>query len=624
MERMVRAAWMALALVACSRQPPVVGAAERSGGKMGETSVRWLGGGGLAVEGNDEDARELDPRPVVLWSGERPGAVIGYGSRTQAFGLRQTRSFRRVDGGPNGPFPVESSTHWKPGSRRTEDGYSPSAAVTADVDGDGTEELILPKWKGEVEVVGVKGELPGYRGPGVNASVATYRPMGSQVARLGTGAVVHVLFERQEGEEESSEEELKRAGAGDAYVLVRVDRSGAKRVVLGDPGYPIRSVLAVGAVNRPGSAQVDELLVVARRDQGGDVYLSRHKPDGAPVAPGRKVYVPFEWAAPSWSFAFVPQSTVAVLHATDVPELHFVEAEKPVNWIRRVELKPILDESERVRVFGVADARGNPKAVVSTGLSVYAVDVEGKYYAGSGGGLVPAPAKTPLYTVQPPGPEYVYFGMVPTPARADEWLVVHTRKAQPRTLTHEEISEAADRFLLPEEVEKERRAAVPALDDDDFLRDESIDEERTRKGFHAEIKTSEDWKRFLPDSYAATAKRRRERLDRHLKVSLTTGLEDPTALTPSFYRDPEGARAWLAGLPVPAETLFTQVRSGAVVRTLRVERELASASFGELVRPLADWRDGPTGTTVVAGLREPGDGKKLTFGYAVLTAPQGR
>lgn len=611
------AACVALALVACGRQPAA--GAERREVKMGETSVRWLGGGGEGITGNEEEYRELDPRPVVLWRGDRPEAVLGYRSRSQLFGARVTRSFERVDGGPKGPFPVASSRLMRPGSRGAEEGYDPGSALTADVNGDGTEELVLPGYGGGVEVVGVREELKGYAGPGVKESVATYRPAGTQVARLGSGAVVHVLFERVEVADEASEEDLRKAGAGAPYLLVRVDRSGAKRVVLGEPGFALRSVLAVGAVNRPGSEQVDELWVVSRRDEGEEVFLSRHRPDGGVIEPARKIYVPFAWAAPSWGFVFVPQSRVAVLHATDVPELHFVEAEKPVNWIRRVELKGILDESEWVRVFGVVDGGGKPKAVVATASTVYALDEEGKYYEGKGGKLVPTAGKTALYTAKGPGEEYGYFGMVPSPQRADEWLVLHTRKAQPKKLTHEEIATAADRLLPPEKVARERRRAAMALDDEDAVRDGFIQDERERKGVEEKLKTVDDWKRLLPESYEKTLAERRRRLDSILSVYLTSALEDPARLTPTSYRDPEGARAWLAGLQLPAETLFTRVRAGAPVRTLRVERQLAPAAFGGLVRPLADWRDGPSGMTVVAGLREEGGGKKQAFGYAVLT-----
>ncbi len=590
---------------------------------MSDASVKWLGGGGPGISGTEESSDVVDPSPVVLWSGDRPAAVIAYRARSNMFGLRYTRTFLRVDGGAAGPFPVESGTLSRPGAQRTEEGYHPGSVITADVDGDGTDELVLPKWRGGVDVVGVRAALRGFPGPGVNAKVATYVPIGAQVARLGTGAVVHVLFDRRSVVDDAAETDLRRAGAPDPYLLVRVDRSGAKRVVLGEPGFAFRSVLAVGALNRPGSAQIDELLVLSRRDEGQDVFLSRHRPDGAPLEPARKVYVPFAGGAP-WSFAFLPQSRTAILHAHGTAELHFVEAEKPANWIRRVDLKPILDESEDVTFLGVADAQANPKALVRVSLTVYAVDADGRFFTGSGGGLLPADAPAPLYRVQPPGPKHVPVTVVPSPTRGDEWLVVHTRPSQPRDLTHEEIAEAANRFLPPEKVAKERDLSVASLKGRDAVRDRFIADERKRRGVDAEIKTVDEWRRLLPDSYAATVRDRRETLDAHLRADLTITLEHPEMMTSRGYRDLDGYRAWLRSMTLPAATVFTLCRRGAAVRIFSVDAQLAPSAIGDLVRPLVDWRDGPSGTTVVAALRQPGAGPKPSFGYAVVSAASGR
>ena len=584
---------------------------------MSETTVTWLEGG-PARAATEESSDQLDPRPVVLWTGDRPEAVVGYRVKMGMFGMKFSRSFERFDRGPRGPFPLETTTLQKPGQEPKLEGPHPGFVITADVDGDGTDELVLPTFRGGVEVAGARKAEPGYPGPGADASVARYVPIGTQVARLGTGAVVHVLFDRDvDGEPDG--EKLRKAGAEQPYLLVRVDRTGAKRVVLGEPGFPFRAVLAVGAVSRPGSSRVDELVVLSRKDEGGDLYLSRHRPDGPALEPARKVYVPIKRGA-AWAFTFVPQSRTTILASRGTPELHFVEAEKPVNWVHRVDLEGIAGGSSDISLLGVADVPTTPKALVNVGTGVWAVDAEGRYYTASSAGLVSAKGADPLYRMEPPDPGLVAIDLVPSANGDDAWLAVWTREAKPRALTHEEIAEAADRYLLPEKVTKERTRAVPALTGRDAVRDGFIEEERKKKSIDAPLASVEEWRRLLPESYARTEEDRRATLDSRLQTDLTIALKYPEMLTADFYKDPKGAQAFLAALTLPAETALTLCRRGVAVRTLRVERPLVPLEFGDLGVRVISWRDGPSGITAVAAFMVPG-GRKPTFAYAVVTAP---
>lgn len=591
---------------------------------MNEASVKRLGEARPGEKGGEIHSEFVDPTPVVLWSGARPAAVLVHRVEEDSAARTLVEEFVRLSDGLGekvrglvDAFPVTNRTR---SAVKMEEGerldlFAEGLAVAADVNGDGVDELVLPRQLGGVDVVGLKGVLFRYPASG-SPAVATYTPVRAQVARLGSRSVVHLLFRRKlHGGADG--ERAEAAGAGDRYQLVRVDGRGATRVVLRDLGFSPQAVLAVGAINRPGSADVDELVVLSRKDEGQDAWVSRHRPDGSALAPARKIYVPFGVDAP-WEIEFLPQSGVAVVHAPGRPEVYFVEPEKPVNWVRVVDLKPAVG-SEPAQLAGVLDANANPKAVVLAGDALFAVDAAGIYHAGAGGSVAPSRGPAPLLRLQRPGPLFGPPVVVPSAARGDEVLVAYTHPRTSRALSREEVAKAADLYLPPKTVARQRKWAEPSLTDDDPVRDGLVEEERKRRRVDQDIATVEDWKRLLPDSYAAVAQRRQDDLQATLEGRLTHPLDDPEQLAPDQYVNLDSYRTWLAALAVPAETVFEVVRRGAPLRSFRVEGgELGPFTSSHVGRWRLEWRADATEATVVATMTFPdAKGRPAPGFYAV-------
>lgn len=565
----------------------------------------------------------VDGAPIVLWAGDEPAAVLVYRSRADGRdGVEELAPIpESVTGAARGAsaLKLESRSRLPAGGSPASpvDSLGLRYAVTADVDGDGVDELVMPRALGGVELAPWKGAALRLASPSGKAAVASYAPVQAQVARVGERAVVHVLFQRQV-EGSVAPAELALIGAGEPYALVRADAAGLTRVRL--ELAPVHEVLAVGAMNRPGSRGLDELFAVYRKDEGPDVWVSRHRPDGGAIGTARKVYVPMV-SGGRWEVTFVPQSRVAVLTTTEAPAIWFLEPEAPVNWAHRVDVEPVVGDAIGT-YLGVADGAGKAKAVFRHEDGIYAVDAGGTYHTLTGGSFAPAKGAEPFQRLAVKGDDVT--AVVPSAGRGDEYLVVHVREGGVRRVPHDELLKVAERHLDPAVVARERRRAQPALDDRDSGRDRLIEEERTRRGAVQPVRTVEEWRRLLPDSYAEVERDRRARMDAVLASRLFRPVDDPSRLSDGTYRDPEGLRAWIAAQTSGPVLSFELARRGAVVQSFSVDAAVRGVS-SESGRQAVSWRSGASGTVVATAFSLAGQGRDGAPGvYVVRAEPEGR
>jgi hypothetical protein len=565
----------------------------------------------------------VDGAPIVLWAKGEPAAVLTYRSRMDGHDAVEElaaipESVTGAVRGGAGALKLESRTRFPAEGHPAgpADALALRMAVTADVDGDGVDELVMPRAAGGVELVPWKGSALRLPGPSGKPAVASYAPVQAQVARLEGRAVVHLLFRRQvRGSANASE--LALIGAGEPYALVRADGSGLTRVRL-EVG-PVREVLAVGVVSRRGSSGVDELFAVSRKDASEDVWVSRHRPDGGAIGAARKVYVPMV-AGGRWEVTFVPQSGLAVLTTTAAPAIWFLEPEKPANWIHRVDVANVVGDAIET-YLGVADGAGKAKAVFRHADGVYAVDAEGRYQVVSGAAFVETKGEVPFQRLAGKGEDDATV-VLPSAERGDEYLVVHVRKSGLRRVWHDELMQRADRHLDPQFVAEERHDAIPALGDRDLLRDRVMAEERARRGVTAPVRTVDEWRHLLPDSYAAVEKDRRARLDARISSDLFAPTEHPEWLSNGDYRDVEALNEWLATLVVGSSGSFEVVRRGTPFQAFTVDTDLRWASSESGRAPIA-WRAGSGGSVVVTSAAIGGEKRKPEPGVYVIRATSG-
>lgn len=481
----------------------------------------------------------VDPSPIVLWGRERPAAILHLHVGTEwGKGVQTIAPIEKHVKVPG--FPVTVTMRVPDGARSEDvvDGMDTRALAKADLDGDGVEELVVLLRHGGVQVHSVRGPLAQYPSPG-----GGFRRFLAQIVRLGVRDIVYALSVSRE------------RGAADRNLLLRVDGSGVRRVML--EGLEKAEVLALGAVQRSGSQEVDELLVVtANGEPNGegliDASMARYRPDGKAIAPARRMYVRFPREC---AFRFVPGTSRAVLEIAG--GVLVIAPEKPANWIH--EIKESRVPPRDLRVHRVADLEGEPKLVYGVKDELWAVDRDGNSYGPAGAGRWERlPNRGPYLKVPIPAGEERWFVWQD---EGERFFAVSSRERGLRPMTHEDWRRAADRHLPPAEAEALRKRAEPTLEGESSFRDAQIKRERDERHV-GEVRSVEEWRRLLPRSFAEVSKRKARDYDIDVELRFRALCNDPRAA--AEVPDPAALRTFLDELEVPAHTTFMLIEGTAV------------------------------------------------------------
>jgi hypothetical protein len=578
-------------------------------------------GGGMTVQLTkvgklapvDETGDHVDHIPLVLWAGAEPSAVVAYRKQRHVLRLWVTQGFVAL--GPGAQWEVSHRLTQHEGAEpEGTDVYDASAAAAADVDGNGVQELVLVRNTGAVEVWRGGKKVGALAGPGASGS---YLASSRAEALLPGRDELYVLFDRRS---------LGDARPDDPYLLVRVAGPTPARVVLQGLPPKLRKVMAVGALNLPGSKQVDELLAISLVDEGGglEAYLSRHRVDGVAIGAPRKIYRPFDVEA-SPTFAFVPQSDRAVaLSPRDGHVLFFAPA-KPANWVRSVDVGGLAREPYPVRLFGISGAGAAVKAVLRREDALYAVDEEGHFQAQEGGRWVEGKDAQPFYRVEQAGsPETGVFdlvGVFPARGSADEFLVVQARRQQARGLSDDERERAAKRFLSEDRLESAAISGWVSMDSHGRAHAQDLRNELAERRSTEQVKTVEDWKRLAPRSYAKAEQEARESYRFTLSGALFSPLDEGGKI-PEDCPDPAGYRAWLDALTLPAKSVGALVRRGSTVASFEIDAVPPRDGPGDVPGPLVAFRAKQGDVTAVLPIAGPPD-SPVQGGFYVVRATKG-
>jgi hypothetical protein len=444
-----------------------------------------------------------------------------------------------------------------------------------------------------------------------------YEPRSIFTAHLEGRDVVYVLLERRISVKDVSRADLEKAGALDPFAVVRVDERGPARVAIRMQGWVPGRVLAVGALSRKGSQGVDELLLLGTPGGSDDVVLSRHRPDGAPLGPARRVVVPSARSIEG-RFAFLPGSDRTVLLHHDANKAFVVAPDKPANWFHPV---PLAGFTEEIYLLGATDSEA-PKVIVGVGDGVFAVGEDGATFVSRGAGWARSagPGPEPFLRLDAPSRIDKRAGVLLSKRDPTEILVVHTRARQPRELSREELVAAAERFLPPEEMAEHRALLSMDPNKPNSVRGEIMEREARAKKIDRKITSEAEWKALLPDSYAQVAEMNESMFVSGLRGSLVTAQDARDV--PEEFRDPDGFRTWRAGLDALPRTSFELTRRGARILAFEVEGDVPNldVALGMPFVPFRSWGD-----TVLAvlTLQVKGRGGREEAGFVLVRAAGG-
>jgi hypothetical protein len=614
-----RAAWAAyfatLILFGCARNRAAAPA--NDGGTMSDFVFQRLG---KVVPGKQEAGPKgedtIDGSPIVLWRGSTPAAVLYSRLRSHAIGLSGEQRIERLDEEPGrkrGPFPLVFGSPWSLAGKILDgsDSFDIANIVTADVNGDGVDELILPRANGALGVYSVDREIFHH------SSLHTPWGMNFEVKKTytaklkGHDVVFFLLWLTSKKGHDVDDDALAKL---DQYAILRVDQRGISRIPLPKTDEGIAEVQAIGALNRPGSTDIDEILVLFDAPgRGQRTYLSRQRPDGSLIAPPKEVYVPIR-SSYLW-FLFLAGTTQAVLADGYNGHLYFMRPDKPANWLSQIDLKLLGASAGRIRILEPMEPGADAKVMVALenrradtkfdNEALYAINAEGKCFRPESAKNTWGPMDKcePFLRLAPPSADHRFVGVVTQPG-TDIVLAAFSREAKMKELTEEEVMEAADRFLQPAVIEQLRTENLEFTPQkfQQMFRYSFSKKERERRNVTIEIVTADEWHRLLPDSYAKAVSMMQSDFRLALTSHLTRTLLFHFPFDPGVYRDIEQYKVWLNALKLGPETAFEIVRHGEVATRSKVTGYLPDTIDGFAVTwPLA-FRAEAASTSVILPL----------------------
>jgi hypothetical protein len=587
-------------------------------------------------EGTKSNKDMVDPNPIVLWSGNKPAAILYLRQKEGTLEVEQTFAKMTGDalgagvvGGMFQAYPIrfrdlvltEAVTQKVPNS------YLSERLATADVNGDGVDELILPRLRGGIEVYSTEKQLHSFSGEGHLPHGYFYVPDEPYIARLKGRDVV--FFTSKLDNPVKGGKDTEPGPETPRYAVYRIDNKGIARVTLrGTAALPDR-IAAFGALSRPGSNDIDELLIVAPPGADTGTTLLRYRPDGTAIGEGRE----FPGDMGSWlAFLSAPGSPYAILR--DDAKIHFISPEKPFNWVQTVDFELLGGKNSKVDVLHVTDAKSDPKVVVSIrrrlpdghvqeAVELFAVNAEGHCFApmpgGQGWRLLPG--LEAYHRIAPPSPLHEWVDIIPASDGSEDLLVVYSRKAQTKKLTHEEILAAAEKFLMPAVLQEFRQELVVRIEHMKVGGEEwpEVKDEKRAKGTAEAIASAEDWKRLLPESYASAQDRRATYAYEFLENRLLLPLNDNEPLSPDRCRSPDEYHAWLTEQAIGPQTRFTLLR-GEVVTSWEIEAAVRSSRDAVVPSGPVVFRSTKNGITIIFSA----DASKVPEPLTPTSLPEGR
>lgn len=511
-------------------------------------------------------SKGVEPTPIILWRGADIAAALFYqwkGNSILSSFEQKIASMERSPRVALGPaYPLRYSG--RVSADRGEEAlpaFDVDHALAADLDGDGTDELVLPRHLGAVEVYDLRRRLHSGGVPGTDPRSFSYEVVSAQKVRAGDKDRVYFVFHRAAYKGTKAP---KAEGSPPADTIVEVSDAGVRVIsLLGLPSVPVQ-VAGLGLKNRPGSTHIDELVLLLRFQDREGLFLSQHDLQGKARGEPRLVYADVS-GQQRFSFTFLPQSDLLVATGDSSELAAFFWPDKPVNWVKTVKVDPKLGGQPLVRGF-LGPASGRPKALVQAENRLYAIDAEGAYWASIGGVYSASPTPVPWADIATASPKHRIAQVRPLDGDSDRVLVIDACDEHERELELEEAREAAAKFLPPEFVAKVEKANAPSWK---TVYDEALVRGFARKhGITEPITTLEDIGRLLPDLYELQL----TSLEADLSVALECELKRPlhdadVGIAEPRYRNLEDYKAWLGTVVVSPQTRLRLIEPGGVVRS---------------------------------------------------------
>ncbi len=509
-------------------------------------------------------------KPYVLWRGDDLAAVFlmsGESSTvTRRYEMRLSRVYLAEDlkaqgCGQRDDFPVKISG-WLPTGKDFEDPtIDPNTVINADINADGTDELVFADQMGGFSVYGPKTRL----------MQKTPLDIDHKANRYAIGMPVRVHLEHRDvvfyavrrTSKDNQAAASKKEVRTETYI-VKVDNQGINQVVLQGHEKPLSGFIALGALSYSHADRLDEMLVLYEdrteeyrswNERGPEdwMWLSRHGPDGVLMEKPKKLrYVKTD---DTLRFHFVPGSKQTILSSYRYNKVHMITPGQTVGWIREVRLPAV----EKMEYRGTRKKHGKLLVVAADKQDIYVLDEEGRCYNRESERPLPEGEVQPYMPLPLESELHELIAMIPSEVNEDEYLLVQSRKPQHKKLTEQEIREAVDKFLTPGNLQ-----LLEISGEMEFYMASKfqIEKRKQSKNIQAEIKNLDDIKRYLPDYYDELKNEAREDYLRSAVTKLFFPIEEGDAhITGENYKNIDEYRDWLEKQRIRGQLQLSVLRS---------------------------------------------------------------
>jgi hypothetical protein len=512
-----------------------------------------------------------DPTPIVLWSQGVPEDVFYYSFAANDGSGKYSQKIARITEKETGlgarmksafkDFPIKfSATISDKKHERTLDFIEPDRILTADLNGDGAEEMIVFRQISGIHVYNARKKLFDHTPSSRKPNIYEYQVTDIHRAALNGKQLLFAVINRRPYDSADNFSGADRAFHGQTknYAIYKIDDTGVSELFLADFDWKIAKVLCVGVLNRPGSRAIDEILVCSRKEKSDDIYFSRHKSDGTLIGEPRKAYV--EIKDDRLTFEFIEHSQTMLLRNRSKDHVYFFSPEKPANWIRHLDLRNLLKADHGTLLLRPLSHPEGLLALVRLKEKIYALDQESRFYCWDQGRLVARKERQLLLEIRLESPLHELVDVIPAPNDETQFLVIQSRKPQVNKLSDEQVIQAARRFLSSEEIEFCETKLKRASQLNDFMKTRAKTYCKEKGISLPDLKSVEDLKQYLPEVYdwfvAYAHSGYVDCLSTRLFYPITNDNFGDKSVDDGDYVAKNDYKIWLKNLFVPAQTVF--------------------------------------------------------------------
>lgn len=525
------------------------------------------------------------PVPIVLWDKKRntvakilyyqkeirtskgsfKGSIDVLDSPDQGIGGRIKSMF---DGYP---ITVSAQGIYRKEDERTVDFFVDF--YTLDVNGDGVEELIVTRHTGGIDVYDRDKRIMKH-GKNLKPDLFEYNLEKTCSATAFDHDELWLVRTRKpyDSVDTLSESDRRYYEGSRNYTIIRVSPDGIKEITpLFKGEKEPDSIRDVTVLNRPGSKEIDELILVSTFKDKKGYFMSRHTPSGSPLDEPREIHAESYDPAMSTMF-YIPQSNQIIAYSLEKLKILYFTPEKPVNWIKTVYLEDITDGEKSALYQGHTMIDNVPVTLVEHQDSIYAIDANGKYRTSMLPGSEKKKDPVALGKIKPFSDEHNIIEMFPIGPDMDTILVIESRSPKKREYTLEELEKAGEEYLSYGDIDFCKRALKIEFDED---------LKKRRVAFYCdmnniaapEVTSLEDIKNKLPGFYNQLIKETKSSYFTSLEVKLFSPIDndDFEMIDEYDYRSKEKYRRWLNDAFITPEIMVSihRLSDGLITRELR-------------------------------------------------------